>query len=302
MAEMEEQQDDTFAPGSFDLSAKGVATRNPGVLAKNPKVAGLVKMLGDYELELSNYAFGRDPVFMGKLGALAKEYNPQFNMGQYKVRQDLRKKYLGGNVADSNAAMNRAIGHLDTYLGAVEKDDNLGIGFGANKVRNWWRRGMGDTDLAALDAPIEALAGELTKTFAGGNGALADRKDWKEILDKDGIPAVQRTHGLSSVDLLASKIAADRATYMEGMGEPPVDIKFLKPESRDILKKYGYDPDKIEMGMKGEAAKLKKTAAPKSGVAKTLKDMDDDTARFYLQKAGGDIEKARGLARADGYK
>jgi len=289
---MEPEQDVTISAEALKaLTSKGnTEVRNPAVLKKYPKVADMVKMFGEYDLQLSNYAFGRDPVFMGKLAQLAKEYNPSFNVGKYDVSQKARKDYTGQGQGGKNlTAINTAVGHFDTYLNDIEKEGNLSIGF-LNSPRNWWRTEAQD-DAAPNNVKMTAdmLASELVKATRGGPGASRDVQDWQQNVSPNHSPNVQRGSAHKALELLSSRLAAERDNYMRDVGQPPT-VPFLSKTSRETLRNRGYDPDLLEQGVKADKARLR------------MDDLPDAVKLKYLKKAGGDVAKAKALAKEDGFR
>lgn len=257
--------DDDFFADVADSQKKGF---NEAALAKYPsRLQDMAKQLATYQSPATGYMLTRSPRWQAAAQA-AHEYDPSFNVGQYDIRQGVRKDFTSGPTSKALQSVNMAIKHLDDLRDASKDLNNFGgVGTPLNGPVNWVEKTLGDKRVGVFETKANAVASEMVKATRGTGGAESDVQSWRKVLDPNGSPEQQNGNIDAAIDLLSGRIAAARDTYQKGMGKPPIDLQMLSPRSRQILTGMGYDPDKIEQGSKASEAKLPPAGAGVSVVS-----------------------------------
>lgn len=155
--------------------------------------------------------------------------------------------------AANKTALNTAIGHLAKYSAAAHKLNNISIpliGKPINAAINYAIEGS-DPRVNTLGMAQNALASEMTRAFRGASGTEGDIESWKKALSLNTGENVQAESAKTAVELMASRIRSLRRMYTNSVKREP-DFPFLDPDSREILKRLGYDPDAVESGEYGK--------------------------------------------------
>jgi hypothetical protein len=174
----------------------------------------------------------RTPYWQGILDQAAK-YNPSFDATQYNVRMGVRKDFTSGKTADAIAALNTAVGHLDTLQQdaiALNSSDFTPY----NTLRNMVLQKTGDSRPGQLVEAANALAMELTKAYRGAGGSEADIEKWRQSFDAAGSPGQLKDNINQAVKLLGGLLDSIRSKYERGMGEP-ANFGILNPKAQSVL-------------------------------------------------------------------
>lgn len=273
--------------------------RNESALAKYPaSVQQRARMLANYDAPVTPYMLTKSPAWNAAVTA-ATDYDRSFSVGQYEVRQGVKKAFAGGTEARALTSLNTAIGHLDSLKDAAEKLENFKwpVAF-LNAPANAIESAAGDPRVNNFNERANAVSTELTRAFRGSGGAEADVKAWRANLPVNGSPDQQKQSVDGAIDLLSSRIGALKDQYTKGMGRP-ADFNFLGAKQRGILTKMGYDPDKIENGMKAEDARLTgggSTAKPTAASSEiTVTAPDGSVHPFDTQAQADTFKKLAGI-------
>ena len=229
--------------------------RNEAALAKYPSnIRTQAKGLADYRITISPFALTK-PYWQQAIQA-AQEYDPTFDQSQYAIRQGVKKDFTSGATSKALTSLNTAIGHLDSLKDAAAKLNNFSsVATPLNGPVNWAESELGDPRVNNFNERANAVSTELTRAFRGSGGAEADVQAWRKNLPVNGSPDQQKEAIDGAIDLLSSRVGALKDQYQKGLGKP-ADFNFLNPKARSILTGMGYDPDKIEGGMKASDARL----------------------------------------------
>jgi hypothetical protein len=197
----------------------------------------------------------------------ASEFDPAFDATRYDARRRAAVDFSSNNpnTAGGNiTSLNTAIGHLDHYKQAVHALGNWNIPLVGGLLNEAANAALQSSDprIKAVDDAQTALAEELTRAFRGSGGSVSDIENWRKNLDRNAGEAVQQGSADEAVRLMASRIRNLRQSYIATVGRPP-DMQFLRPDSRKILQKLGYDPDAVESGEFGAAGGVGTAAIPR---------------------------------------
>lgn len=221
-----------LAPGQVDAD----------YLSKLPAdTQSLVKGLTDYTLDLSKVSSIRGDARQ-KLAAMAKRYDPSFDMSQFPARAAMRKSMTSGNYSQAINSSNLVIQHLHKLSEIAKTMDN-----GNYPLLNWGKniasQQTGDDEITNFKTTAEAAAAELAKVFKGtGTSSLTEIEDWKKNLDPNASPKqIQTSIKTLVVDLLGSRLDTIRQQYSSAMGKP-ADFSILTDKSKKILSDLGIDP------------------------------------------------------------
>lgn len=254
---------DTLPPDDSDsnpeASVSQTGYRNPAALAKyKPTVANNAKMLADYTLPINSYQLARSPVWVQAAQA-AHEYDPSFNAAQYDIRKNLNNSFASGKDSVLLQSVNRTVGHLGDLRDVANNLDNSSGYFGAplvSKIENLAERASGDPRVGRFESYADAAAREMVQATRGVGGNESDVKAWRGNLNSADPKGLQLGNIETAINILSQIASAQREKYIKGMGRPPQQWQFLDPRSRQVLTEMGFDPDKIEQGVKAEDARL----------------------------------------------
>jgi hypothetical protein len=151
----------------------------------------------------------------------------------------------GGNLT----SINTAIGHVQNYKNSVHALGNYNIPLFGGLVNAGINAAEENSDprVKKVDMAQDALAAELTKAFRQSTGTGGEVESWKKNLSRNAGEKVQQGSADQAVELLSSRIRNLRQAYVDGVHRDP-PFKFIRPDSRLILKRMGYDPDVVESG------------------------------------------------------
>lgn len=257
---------DTLPPDPTDndpaASVAQTGYRNPDALKKySPTIAANAKMLADYTLPINSYQLARSPMWVQAAQA-AHDYDPSFNASQYDIRKALNNSFASGKDSQNLQSINRTIKHLGDLRDTVTALDNPDQGQYSiltkpiSAAETWFKTMEGDPRVKNFDNYANAAAGEMVGATRGVGGAEKDVDRWRQQLSASDPKSAQMAAVNSAVDVLAGIAASAREKYIKGMGRPPQTWQFLDPRSRQVLTEMGFDPDKIEHGVRASEARL----------------------------------------------
>jgi hypothetical protein len=154
-------------------------------LKYGPETAALVKNMADYNVSptsLSTKGGHREAVL-----GMASKYDPTFNSQEYPTRQQARVRFSSGPQGDTIRSMNVAIDHLATlheYADALKNGDVRLI----NSIGNKFKEQFGYDAPTNFDAVKSIVGAEVSKAIVGSKGALADREEIRNTLNRAGSP------------------------------------------------------------------------------------------------------------------
>jgi hypothetical protein len=213
----------------------------------SPQDANFIKAISDYRLAIperyiSNYTQGKgvgDPFWKTKIDQLL-QYNPSFDMQGYKQKLAARISAATGKLGTSNNALDTAIGHAGLLMQQANGPAGHGglgvVSYGANALENFLNKG--DPALVNYNDTAQKLASEEVMAYRNGQGAEADVNRFISSLDPNLPLEAKQKVIRNTMDLFASKIAANLNQYDWGTqgGKPPLSV--LNPHTIETLSKY----------------------------------------------------------------
>jgi hypothetical protein len=216
----------------------------------SPSDQSMVKALTEGRLAFPTAAGLRSPFWQEKLSQVA-QFDPTFDATNFNARAKGRASAISGKLAQSNNALNTAIGHLDTLSGQASGTASHG-GFPfattVNAVQNWFSKGEGDKGVTNFEDTAAKLADELESAYRNGGGAEAGVI--RQLRSLDPNMSGDQKQGIihNAMDLLASKMSANLAQYNFGTGGKPTwdmldpHVKQVLDSNPDIRDKYFAAP------------------------------------------------------------
>lgn len=219
-----------------------------------PQHEPIVKALLDYRQPLP----GGIAVTKGDWPALleaAHTIDPTFDVSQYSVRQALKKSFSSGKDADNIRGLNTAVGHLgslSTAMSAMGNGNWESVNAATNALAKHLPVTQGLVDrqgkIVNTRQDFNAVKGELAGIFKASGATDQEIKSWESTLSGDpasATPGEREAFVKGAVELMASRMGANRQKLEAGMGKP-VNFVMLSPHSREILKGLGIDAEAID--------------------------------------------------------
>lgn len=177
-----------------------------------------------------------------KLLPIAALVEPGFTQQDYQTRLGTARDFASGSSAKQVKAANQAITHAEFADSLIDKLGNSSILPGyINPVVQGFKNNTGDTAFQATRAQyndaINALAGELTKTFRGSSGALADIEHWRQSAGATDAPAAMHAHIQAGMTLLNGALEALGDQYNRGMRSNKEPIELLSPRNQGAFQR-----------------------------------------------------------------
>lgn len=250
----QQDQSQVTAPQSTDQINKGLNVEYLNSLP--PAIAGQIKLVAEGKIPITGAmlrATSKDPMtFWDRVLLATSKYDPTFDVGNYNARNAMRISYAKGEDHKTIVAENNALGHLNDYVDASAKLNNVHQGnFGPltdpyNAVRTTWMAGQGDNRVNDVQGIRAALAGELTKAYSGNKGALEEVNNFMDRLSKNNSPEEQVGIAKTFAKLLASKIAAQEHEYSRVMGPAVAEnTDFYTGTAKKAMERFGVDVNSV---------------------------------------------------------
>ncbi len=214
---------------------------NPTTGKEEPNA--MVQMIGDYKMPAPNPRTS-SPAAMAsyqKLMDEVKKYNPEYDGTQFANRNKTRQAFTTGSQGKEVVALNTAIAHIDQMSDAAEKLGN-GDFTPSNEGYQWFQQTFGadaPTNFAALQ---NFVAGEVAKSLSGGQPTQSEIEHQRQNVGRYSSPKQLAGYMNTVIPVLGSKAANLDHQYHVAMGEKD-PWTALFPDSKDILKRRGFDPD-----------------------------------------------------------
>jgi hypothetical protein len=211
-----------------------------------PTEKPIAKAISEYHFNPgtgSRLLSSKDPQGRRMLAA-AYELNPQLDMGQYNARYAFLKDFEAGKTKDNINSLNTTLGHLERLKKSAEALNNKDFVL-YNKAANFILKQESDPRFKKFAEDVNAVSGELAKTFKGASGTDPEINSWKaSINDSDG-PRALRGAIDELVDLIGGRLQPLRQSYVRAMDQQP-KVDLLDPNPRRFLKTLGVDADALE--------------------------------------------------------
>jgi hypothetical protein len=214
--------------------------------------------VGDYVKGITEGRFAGTGRQLQKLMPLAAHYEPGFTAQDYQTRLATAKDFDAGKSAVSVKAANQAISHAQTAMDLIPKLGNYTYFPGiANPLH---RAIAGQTDpeyqsnLAQFRTSINALGGELAKSFRGDRSAERDVQDWRQSMNELDSPEGIAGGVTGAMKLLGGALDALGDQYNRGMKSSKDPIEFLSPKNQETFKRLSLGGKQPESGESDEAS------------------------------------------------
>lgn len=209
-----------------------------------PGVAGIVKGLSDYSLDLSKVSSIRGDQRL-QLAELVKQYDPTFDMNQYAARKNFINNLANGPLSKSIISANQLIGHINGLQQAYTDLHNTSIPL-INAAGNLAKTATGSGAPTKVHTNAAAVANELEALFRGsGGGSEQGIQDWKKSISDNASPEQSSAFIQKAIELMSSRLGAIDSQYQNIMGKPK-EFSVLNNKSKAILKKLNIDPSQVE--------------------------------------------------------
>lgn len=222
--------------------------------ALSPPDQEIVKALAEGRLAFPAGFALKAPWWQQKLEQVAA-YDPSFDATNFNQRAKARAILLNGKVGTSANALNTSIGHvgmLNEQIGGTASHNLTPL----NSLINTFEQLTGDPGITNFKDTAGKLASELTSVYRNGGGAEQDVIRQLQSLDPNASEAQKKAVIQNTLDLLASKQAANLYQYSLGGGKPEVDL--LDPAARKVLDQF---PDIRDKYFAGPPAPMSQAAA-----------------------------------------
>lgn len=191
----------------------------------NPQMAAAVKLIGDGS-EKSSTLLARLPGAQRlEIMSHVAKYNPEYNANQFKARGEFNVGKLGNQVR----SFNTSIAHLDT-LGQLADALNNGDVPMLNKLANYYASATGEAAPQNFDTARQIVGAEIIKAVVGASGALGDREEAAQAINKASSPAQLRGVINTYSELMKGQLGSLKLQYKGSTGLDDFD-KFLTPEA-----------------------------------------------------------------------
>ena len=193
----------------------------------NPK-----QIFDDNAHAIASYAMNPKDIPIKERGALlaeARKINPTYNEGDYNNRNKAVGYWQIGKGSQQLQSFKTVQGHLDSMNKLIDALQNGDIK-AANKVFNFFRTQLGDTNVTNFETAKQVVANEVVRAISavGGTSALADRQEAARIFDAAKTPAMLKESIGVLQDLISSKVDTARGFYQTATGRDDFD-KLIAP-------------------------------------------------------------------------
>lgn len=200
---------------------------------------------------------------------LVAAYDPTWSTAVAPARAATYRDFTSGQSFRNIVAINTAVHHLDRATASAAALENAGPQFW-NKIKNYGLTQAGDSRVTKFMADVDALGGELAKTFSGKAGTDTEIKAAREAINSAQSPQQLKTALDEYVHLMGGRASALSDSYTAATGQAPPPNLIFSAESQRVLAKHGYVP----------------TAAAAPGAAGIITDYNEILDIFDKNKKG----------------
>jgi hypothetical protein len=219
------------------------AQHSPTILAQGGMGGGaaidpMVDMVGQGRVDLGTATQRMAPVAKEAfLRALSEKY-PQYNQATYGTTAAVQREFTSGDAAKNLTAFNTAIEHakqLQSAADALQNGDSVGL----NKIGNTLGYQFGSDKTTNFNVIKNALTGEISKVFKGGQATDAEIKAVQDPFNAANSPAQLKGAINNAVALMNSKRDALQQQYQSGTQGKPNFGGTANPEKKDFFSGFG---------------------------------------------------------------
>ena len=180
----------------------------------------MIDMVGQNRIDLATALQRVPPAAKEKfLNNLAQAY-PEYQQQVYATRQALMKSATSGDIGKNVTAFNTAIAHANQLSQAASALDNSDMPT-LNKIGNALGYQFGSDKTTNFNVIKNALSGEISKVFKGGEATDAEIKAVQEPFSAANSPAQLKGAIDNAIHLMNSKRDALQQQYQQGLQGKP---------------------------------------------------------------------------------
>lgn len=180
----------------------------------------MIDMVGQNRIDLATAMQRVPPAAKEKfLNNLAQAY-PEYQQQVYATRQALMKSATSGDIGKNVTAFNTAIAHANQLSQAASALDNSDMPT-LNKIGNALGYQFGSDKTTNFNVIKNALSGEISKVFKGGEATDAEIKAVQEPFSAANSPAQLKGAIDNAIHLMNSKRDALQQQYQQGLQGKP---------------------------------------------------------------------------------
>lgn len=241
-------------PAGARLTKEGAAGQEAPA-ADDPRVKSEAEMIAHYQLPpLSNFVM-KTPYGQAVM-AKVQELNPDYTAEEFGGRTKAVKDFATGKEGNAVRSFNVAISHLNTLNTLVDALGNGDVQT-INKLSNAFQTEFGSPAPTSFDSAKAIVGDEIIKAVVGGGGALADRENAQNQLDRAKSP--EQLNGVISTykDLMSGQLKGLKKQYEDTTGLKNFDAR-LAPETKSQLgigEKSKFEEGKVYTDAKGHRAR-----------------------------------------------
>lgn len=304
---------------------------NAAALAKEPNPIVRMLVQGDYDPVLMRRF---KPEEQQAILQKAQQYDPGIDLSNYPAKAQAKKAFTSGKAADAIRSINQFLGHANS-LADAEAALNNSDGWFPTPI-NWIENNVGSQFSPDLRQrlgtfePIKSAVGNEFENMMRGSSVsgVKERLDQLNSLSPNSAPSSIKGWINGAMQVMNSRLNELNDQYKQGTGLQ-YGFDALNPQSKMILRRFGVNPEGAVpndgSGSSGSSSGGSNSAGTyqveKSNVpggqemiyyppgmqpnaslrSNAPKQLTPELAQQYLQRAGGNKDKARMLARGDGY-
>jgi hypothetical protein len=207
-----------------------------------PQTAQAVKAVGDYDMDPSSLLSRGSLQARAQFLSLVKEYNPDFDVKEFKQRNTVIQEFSKGPTARTVRSFNVLVDHLDVLKEASEALKNPETApRSLNALKNAFEKEMGYPAPNTFDGVKTIVGDELSKAIIGGAGALGDREAVAATISKASSPK-QLADIIDKYQKLAAGQLGGLHKQYEGSGRKDFETRFLNPRTREVFQQKANIP------------------------------------------------------------
>lgn len=224
--------------GKFVASGSGgPSPGNASTTSTQSTKDSLVDLIGQYKADpmVLTRLMLRHPDILAEVHA---KY-PDWDQTSYQAKNKLIQGYTSGPQSKEINSISTAMGHIGNLYDAIGALDN-GNMTALNRIGTYYNINVaGKTPEAAFQLIARRVGPEITSAYIPGAGGEGERIANEKDFDVNLPPQTLRNNAAVTVKLLRSKISSLENQYQNTVGRNDFEQRFLTPEARASLQKFG---------------------------------------------------------------
>lgn len=214
------------------------ATGQDALSQMDPKVAAMVKMVGDYKQKSSEITQRMPTAAKANfLSALSAAY-PNYDENEFPARNKMLTSFTSGAESKSINAINTAMGHVGVLNEAIDALNSGDVKV-LNSLANKFGVQVGKTPVTTFNTIVHRVGPELAAAYIQGGGGEGERGTTAADFDPSLGAAQLKSNTAATVKLLRSKIGALEkqwnGTMKPGTPDQQFQSRFITPEAQSTL-------------------------------------------------------------------